>query len=500
MFSYIKNYWLSISLKKKLGTFSLMVILVMGVSIALNLLVMNFSTESLDVILNDNALCYDVQESMEHEAEAFRNYIRERTWESAKDYRLACIKTESSLSSLPFDYEAIGQERYARTWNVKNGYEGYQSYRDQVVSMNPGEPEYVKSLYQVYDMQKYLQTYARRLMQSTLKEGRSSYQEKAPQLYNLPYMIMAYSALMIAAVIFMTRVLSGTLVNPLVKLAHSSREIAGNNFSGGDLMVENQDEMGELVQAFNKMKHSTERYINTLKEKNEMAGRLHKEEVDRINMEKRMEAARLELLKSQINPHFLFNTLNMISCTAKLEEAKTTERMISSLGNLFRYNLKITDQTVPLEQELKAAQDYMYIQQMRFGSRVQYECHLEVDAAGTLIPSFTLQPLVENAVIHGVARKEEGGRVILKVRKNRNHVIMSLADTGAGMDKKTLEQLSEDLKGYKTSRIGIGLGNIYQRIKCLYEGGDLRIYSRLGKGTAVLIILPCEEDAGSQRS
>ena len=159
------------------------------------------------------------------------------------------------------------------------------------------------------------------------------------------------------------------------------------------------------------MKHATEGYINTLKEKNEMAERLHKEEVERIEMEKRLDAARLELLKSQINPHFLFNTLNMISCMAKLEEAQTTERMISSLGNLFRYNLKTSEQIVPLERELKVVQDYMYIQQMRFGSRISHDLRVEVDGGETMIPAFTLQPLVENAIIHGIARKEEGGRI-----------------------------------------------------------------------------------------
>ena len=97
-------------------------------------------------------------------------------------------------------------------------------------------------------------SYARRLMQSTLKEGKRSYQEKVPLLYDLPYMIMACSVLMIITVICLTKLLSNTLIAPMVKLAHSSREIARNDFGGEDLVVENRDEMGELVQAFNKMK------------------------------------------------------------------------------------------------------------------------------------------------------------------------------------------------------------------------------------------------------
>ena len=184
----------------------------------------------------------------------------------------------------------------------------------------------------------------------------------------------------------------------------------------------------------------------------------------------------------------------MISCMAKLEEAQTTERMISSLGNLFRYNLKTSEQIVPLDQELKVVQDYMYIQQMRFGSRISHDFRLEVDGSETMIPAFTLQPLVENAIIHGIARKEEGGRIFLRIWKQEDKIVISLADTGVGMDDGTLERLMDALKGHRTARVGIGLGNIYQRIKSMYEDGDLKIYSKAGKGTVVQIILPAEQE------
>ena len=479
MFGYVRNLWLTISLKKKLGAFSIIVILVMGLSISFNILVMNFSLNSFNVILNDNSLCYEVQEALEHEAAVFQEYVRDRSWEKAREYRLACFRTEESIKGLPFDHTSISSERYARTWNLKNGYEGYCAFRDHVASMSPEDPNYVNLLYQVYDMQGYLQTYARRLMQATLKEGKSSYQQKAPVLYYIPYMIMAYSILMIITVICLTKLLANTLI------------------SGKDVTVENKDEMGELVRAFNKMKHATERYINTLMEKNQMAERLHKEEMDRIEMEKRLDAARLELLKSQINPHFLFNTLNMIACMAKLEEADTTERMISSMSNLFRYNLKTSEQIVPLGQELKVVQDYMYIQQMRFGTRIVYESRLDVDEEETMIPAFTLQPIVENAIIHGLSKKEQGGRICLKVWRKDENIIISVADTGVGINEQRLEELRSALTERGTARIGIGLGNIYHRIQAMYHGGDFRIYSKEGKGTVVQVVIPQTEHMDS---
>ena len=375
---------------------------------------------------------------------------------------------------------------------MKNGYENYSKARDQLLTRSASDMEFISDLYRVYDMQSYLQGYARRLVQVTLEEGNNSYQDQVPAFKRMPYMIVVFSGIMMLAAIYLTRGLLGTLLNPVIRLAQSSRKIAQNDFSEEDLTIPNRDELGELVTSYNKMKHATEGYINTLKEKNEMSELLHREEMERVEMEKRLDSAQLELLKSQINPHFLFNTLNMIGCMANLEEAQTTEKMITSMSNLFRYNLKTSEQFVPLEQEMKVVQDYVYIQQMRFGSRIRYDSDIQVDGAKVIIPAFTLQPLVENAVIHGLSKKEQGGRLHLKIWQKDNQVIISVADTGLGMEEEKRVKLEDALKARRTGKVGIGLGNIYKRIHILYEDGDMRIYSRAGCGTVVQMMIPQE--------
>ena len=137
----------------------------------------------------------------------------------------------------------------------------------------------------------------------------------------------------------------------------------------------------------------------------------HAEELEKIKIAARLDAMELDLLKSQINPHFLFNTLNVIGGMADLEGAQTTEAMIQSLSFLFRYNLKTPEKKVSLARELKIVRDYMFLQEMRFGGRITYEIDCQTDAEVVLIPTFTFQPLVENAIIHGLAPKEEGGRI-----------------------------------------------------------------------------------------
>lgn len=489
----LRNIWLTISIKKKIGIFAAMVILIMALSATFSICIMNFSLGGFNTILNDNSRCHDFQEALDLEIESFADYIRDATPDTRDQYVLSCVRTERCLRSLPFDYARIGTERYARTWSILNGYETYQAYRDELAETQVRESDFVERLYRVYKMQEYLQTYARRLVQVTLKEGNDSYQEKVPVFYNMPYLILAISAVFMGLVMFLTKILSNALVSPAVLLAQCARKIAKNDFTGEDPSVENRDEMGELVRAFNKMKRSTKGYIDTLKENHRMSELLHREEIERVEMEKQLSGARLELLKSQINPHFLFNTLNMIACMAKLEEAVTTERMISSMGSLFRYNLKTSEQIVTLARELKVVQDYMYIQQMRFGSRILYSCDLKVDAEQAMIPAFTLQPVVENAMVHGLSKKEQGGRVHVRIWEQGNRLVISVADTGLGMSEERLAEVTEAMKERRTSRIGIGLGNIYKRIHMMYKQGEFRIASIEGRGTVIQMFIPQEK-------
>lgn len=489
----LRNIWLTISIKKKIGIFAAMIILIMALSATFSICIMNFSLGGFNTILNDNSRCHDFQEALDLEIESFADYIRDATPDTRDQYVLSCVRTERCLRSLPFDYARIGTERYARTWSILNGYETYQAYRDELAETQVRESDFVERLYRVYKMQEYLQTYARRLVQVTLKEGNDSYQEKVPVFYNMPYLILAISAVFMGFVMFLTKILSNALVSPAVLLAQCARKIAKNDFTGEDPSVENRDEMGELVRAFNKMKRSTKGYIDTLKENHRMSELLHREEIERVEMEKQLSGARLELLKSQINPHFLFNTLNMIACMAKLEEAVTTERMISSMSSLFRYNLKTSEQIVTLARELKVVQDYMYIQQMRFGSRILYSCDLKVDAEQAMIPAFTLQPVVENAMVHGLSKKEQGGRVHVRIWEQGKRLVISVADTGLGMSEERLAEVTEAMKERRTSRIGIGLGNIYKRIHMMYKQGEFRIASIEGRGTVIQMFIPQEK-------
>ena len=191
-----------------------------------------------------------------------------------------------------------------------------------------------------------------------------------------------------------------------------------------------------------------------------------------------------------MNPHFLFNTLNMISCMARLEDAAATDEMIVRLGSMFRHNLRTKAQEITLEEELEGVEDYIYLQQMRFDGRITVEKKIDADPAAVRLPSFTLQPVIENAFAHGLKSCEEGGRILVRAWQEQNRLILTVADNGKGMDAQELAALQEKIRQSEQTGKGIGLGNISRRISMLYQNGGMHIYSRPGHGTVVRFEIP----------
>ena len=474
------------SLRAKATGWLAAILLVTLISIGIATAVGQWTVKAFDTLLEDNAACYAVQDAIKEETRAFEHYVREPSQESSQTFADACAAAEESLAALPFDYAKIGEDRYARTWSLRQGYAGYQKARDAFLQLAPSAEDYVERMYAVMDQQDYLAEYALRLTQATLEQENTTYSSQATRLQRLPWLYFGLLAAAVALMLLLIRVLNRAVVQPLLRLAQASRSIAGGDYTGADLPVHNGDEVGQLTGTFNRMKHAMAEHLSTL-------NALHREEVRNLALEKDLEHTRLEVLKSQVNPHFLFNTLNMISCMARLEDASTTDQMIVHLGSLFRHNLRTKQQEVTLEEELDGLEDYIYLQQMRFDGRITVEKKIEADPAAVRLPSFTLQPIVENAFSHGLKSCEEGGRILLRGWMQGRTLILTVADNGRGMTPAELDALQEKIAQSERTGRSIGLGNISRRITMLYPEGRMQVFSREGHGTVIRFEIPQED-------
>jgi two-component system LytT family sensor kinase len=203
--------------------------------------------------------------------------------------------------------------------------------------------------------------------------------------------------------------------------------------------------------------------------------------------------ARMEALQNQINPHFLFNTLNSVSSLVRFDP-DTAREMIIKLANILRRLLNSTDSFVPLREELEFIDDYLDIEVVRFGrDKLRVVKELEAQTLDVMVPSMLLQPLVENSIKHGLSSKVEGGSIYLRSRMTDSKLIIEVEDDGVGMGSANILERPSGLGG-----TGIGMANVAERLKVLYgEAARMTIDSHEGKGTLVRLRLPLLQTAST---
>jgi len=197
--------------------------------------------------------------------------------------------------------------------------------------------------------------------------------------------------------------------------------------------------------------------------------------------EKLLLAAKIDALASQINPHFLFNTLASISSLIRTQP-ETARMLITKLSGLLRRLMRSTDHFVTLREELESVDEYLDIEVVRFGPQLKVVKHISPDTLDVVVPSMLLQPLVENSIKHGLARKVGGGRITIKAAVRDRHTIIEVHDDGLGM---TEDRLENALGG------GIGLSNVNERLRTIYGANcRLKLTSEPGRGTCARVEIP----------
>lgn len=264
-------------------------------------------------------------------------------------------------------------------------------------------------------------------------------------------------------------------------------------------------EIAILFNAFHQMATSLKFYFREMQEKAQLQQQLLERENENLRIHTLLRETELRALQSQMNPHFLFNTLSIINKMAYIEGAAQTSELLESTTELLRYNVSNSNKVSDLHAEIDSIRNYLYIQQKRCGDRIQFDLSVAPDLPNLKMPALIIQPLIENAVIHGVGDLVKGGRVKISARAAQRFVKVSIEDNGPGIDSEIVENMmsldgaaaeSGVADGNGAARSGIGIANVKRRLEMFFGGkGFLIMESSPGCGTVVTLNLPVNEGA-----
>lgn len=288
-------------------------------------------------------------------------------------------------------------------------------------------------------------------------------------------------AFILLLIVFLSYQIPASITKPIRRISEVTDQVAK-----GDLSVRSDVTSGAEVSVLSDS-------LNTMIDKiNELLEQVKTEQI-------RLRKAEFELLQSQINPHFLYNTLDAIVWLAESGEQQKVVSMVGSLSEFFRTSLNQGRDIIPIREELQHVRSYLEIQQVRYQDILRYEIHVPEELDKYLIPKITIQPLVENALYHGIKNRRGPGKIVITGRQEEDCFLLQIEDNGIGITEERLQQVNEGIQRKIPTGTGIyGLYNVNERIRLNFgEKYGISIESTYGERTVVSVILPYMEEENS---
>ena len=297
--------------------------------------------------------------------------------------------------------------------------------------------------------------------------------DQAQRLYLMIAVVLIVAALVIS------NILSREITQPIQRLKDSMALVQEGNFQVGNVEVESNNEIGSLTETFHTMTCRIQELMDEI-----------------ISEQEAKRKSELKALQSQINPHSLYNTLDSIIWMAEGKRNEEVVLMTASLARLLRQNISNEDEEILISQEVEYCKNYLTIQKMRYQDKLEFKIQVEPSIQNEKIIKLVLQPLIENAIYHGLKYKESKGLLLLRGYEKERDIFFEICDDGVGMDREALEHIFEKhTVNYRSN--GVGVYNVQKRIQLTY-GAEYGISyeSVKGQGTKAVVKIPKEREHG----
>lgn len=485
-----------LSLQAKMSSiFILANFVVFAVTLILILGINSMSSE-IDTVYQGNLRLNELSDALTAVQDSMTDYLNSKTSDSLEEF----YRNEQAYSQMVQEMsdEVTGAAFQRMERSIRHMSEEYLEFVGQTIEAKRGRnvEKYRVRYENATQMYEYINTYIYSLNNEQFRSNSENYSRLSGAFRSFEMMSVIALTIVIVLSVCMVVKLTGDIISPLKNLAVTADEVAGGNFDTDLLQVQSEDEIGVVTRAFNQMIVSIRQYLERLRQSMEIQRSLMEKE---LLMEAHLKDAQLKYLQAQINPHFLFNTLNAGAQLAMMEGADRTYDYVQNVAEFFRYNVKKSNDIVTIRKELELVDHYIYILNVRFSGDIHYQKNISEELLECSMPSMILQPIVENCVNHGIREMNGEGRIWLKVfRDGEDTVEISIRDNGIGMDQDTIEKiLSGDYHAEQqtSGSNGIAMGNVIARLRLFTQNESVMKIQSDGKaqGTEVILYLPVKE-------
>ena len=475
----------------------------------------------MDEVYSSNVNLTELSDTLGELQQYLYRYLEVRDYDSLSGYYRTAEEYRNMYEQFP---ETVSNNPVrVQEKNIRCMSDRFLSYTDEAVTAKRGmNIERYRRLYnEAMRLYGFIGDEISVLNEQQFQNNVSSYTTLQKVLQYLERSSIIVMAAIAALGVWIVGQLTFGIVAPIRNLAKSAVLVGEGDFQQKVEPVDSDDEIGVVVNTFNDMVDSLNNYVIRMRESAEKEQELTERQ---LRTQANLKEAQLKYLQAQINPHFLFNSLNAGVQLAEMEDDEKTAVFLEHMATFFRYNVKKGEEDAAIGEELETVENYMYILNVRFAGEIGFETDVDESVLQYRMPSMILQPIVENSVQHGIKGMESGGKISLTIASDaaRNRVRITVKDNGKGMSEEALRRVFEELSAEETGReksgqdgiaqnredmnrtdagAGIGLRNVIARLR-LYYGEEaaaaqedeaeelIRILSEPGQGTEVILSLP----------
>ena len=456
----------------------------------------NRSLEQINTIYTSNNNLNTMTETLDSLHNNILEYLEVKSTDSLNNYYYYEQQYRNLLSDL--NHQVTDSTAGSMEKNIYNISQSYLAIADEAIeakrARNTGK--YRTAYNEATDYYNFLTAYIYSLNNQQFLANSRNYQSLEVSLRLIERMNTLVTIAMALFNIFLIIIMVNQITRPLLLLASASNQVAAGNFDVELPPVVSDDELGVVTLAFSKMVISIQEYIEKVKS----SIKAEKEAQEReLLMETHLKEAQLRYYQAQINPHFLFNSLNAGAQMAMMEDAEKTYSFIQNMADFFRYSMKSLNTDVDLQEEIELVDNYVSIMNVRFSGDIHYEKSIDCDITGVRVPCMIIQPAVENAISYGIRNISREGRIRLEVHREGSEILIYVRDNGIGISSERLQDIRSGKTAHTSSdknSNGVGLGNVQKRLNLYYNKENLFSIDSKGEnmGTLVTIRIPVEEE------